>query len=67
MKGPILSRAIRFEGPGSLTHLSQIGFLFRIKRFQLLLKLPEGAFSAPPISDPEEDLILMLEQFKAII
>jgi hypothetical protein len=67
MKCSILSRATRFEGSGPLAHLTGTGFLPIIKWSQLLVKLPKGTFSTPPIRDPKEDLILVFEQFKTII
>jgi hypothetical protein len=32
-----------------------------------LLELSKGTFSAPPICEPEEDFILVFEQFKTVI
>jgi hypothetical protein len=67
MKCSILSRATRFEVSGPLAHLTGAGFLSIIKRSQFLLELSKGTFSAPPICEPEEDLILVFEQFKTVI
>lgn len=67
MKCSILSRAILFEGSGPLAHLTGTGFLFKIKRSELFVKLRIGTFSAPLVREPEEDLILVFEQIKTII